>query len=106
MDAELETLHPNDREAVARLAKETGRAVSDVVADLVHEALSEKGRRGEAVSANGSDPAYEDSKTELGRKLRALSRKYVESGDPLLSADEICEEVQARRGEVSGQGVR
>ena len=53
----------------------------------------------ESKNANEDDPAYDESKTEFGRKLRALSRKYVESGKPLLSADEICAEVANRRGE-------
>ena len=100
MDVELDTLHPDDRKKVAQRARETGRAVSDIVADLVHAGLVAEGRNGAAPADERTDPAYDESKTELGRKLRALSRKYVESGEPLLSADEICAEVADRRGEV------
>lgn len=35
------------------------------------------------------DPAYEPARTERGRRLRELRRRVVESGEELLSLDEI-----------------
>lgn len=39
-------------------------------------------------------------KTELARKLLALRARIVESGQPLLTWEEIHEEITARRGEA------
>jgi len=44
-------------------------------------------------------PNYQP-KTELGEKLLALRRAYIEKGGRLLSADELEEELRARRGRV------
>jgi hypothetical protein len=50
-----------------------------------------------AVSADLVVERFEP-RSELGRKLRALRRKYVEAGGKLLTADEIEAEVRERRG--------
>lgn len=39
-------------------------------------------------------------KTELGRELWALRQKILASGEPLLDADEIEQEVARRRGGI------
>ncbi len=35
------------------------------------------------------DPAFQPAKTERGKRLRALRRRVLESGEPLLDIDEI-----------------
>lgn len=44
------------------------------------------------------DPAYEPSRTKLGAELRRLRAKIIESGERLLTWEEIEGEVAARRG--------
>ncbi len=44
-----------------------------------------------------SDLTY-DTMSELGRDLFDMSRAYVESGEPLLSEEEIEREIALRRG--------
>jgi len=41
-------------------------------------------------------------RTELGEKLLALRRAYIEKGGRLLSAGELEEELRSRRGGVGG----
>jgi len=45
-----------------------------------------------------ADPAYEPAQTPLGAELRRLRAKIIESGEPLLSWEEIEKEVAERRG--------
>lgn len=49
------------------------------------------------------DPVAEtfQPRTELGKKLLAIRRAYVENGGPLLDADTFDRELQHRRGGVS-----
>jgi hypothetical protein len=46
-----------------------------------------------------TDPAFRPSRTELGRKLREIRRRYLLRGGRLMTADEIDEEIAFRRGE-------
>jgi hypothetical protein len=46
------------------------------------------------------DPAYEPARTPLGADLRRLRAEIIESGEPLLSWEEIEKEVADRRGGV------
>jgi hypothetical protein len=45
-----------------------------------------------------TDPAFRPSRTELGRTLREIRRRYLLRGGRLMTADEIDEELAARRG--------
>lgn len=98
METELDKLHPDDRKLVIERARESGCSVAEVVADLVHRALEFEDANGAHPTGEG-DPAFESSKTELGRTLRALSRRYVETGGRLYSLDEINAEVAESRGQ-------
>jgi hypothetical protein len=51
------------------------------------------------------DPVIEtfQPKTELGKRLLALRRAYVEKGGPLLDAEGFDRELQRRRGGVSDE---
>lgn len=85
---------------LAALAEAEGKSPEVKLSELVHEAASARKANGAAKpTSEETDPAYEPSKTELGRKLRALRRKYVESGQKLLTVDEINAEVAQNRGE-------
>lgn len=46
-----------------------------------------------------TDPAFCPSRTELCRTLRQIRRRYLLQGGRLLTADEIDEDLTARRGE-------
>jgi|RhiMethySRZTD1v2_1073278.scaffolds.fasta_scaffold71328_5 hypothetical protein len=82
------------------LAREIGKAPAEVLRELVHEAAVSRKTNGNVKAASAlTDPAYEPSRTELGRKLRDLSRKHVEGGGKLLTVDEINREVAENRGE-------
>jgi hypothetical protein len=51
-------------------------------------------------SAEAEQPQRRSAaRTKLGRKLLALRKKIIESGDPLLDWDEVDEEVATRRGQ-------
>ena len=53
----------------------------------------------ETRSVTVADPANAASRTELGKKLRAIRRRIVDSGERLLSPEEVDCEVAIRRGE-------
>jgi hypothetical protein len=57
----------------------------------VRNAINEKLQREAAHSAK--------PQTALGRKLLAARTEYQRAGGRLLSLDEVCQEVAARRGE-------
>ncbi len=94
MDIELS---PNQEKELRELATKTGKPVEQVAGELLERALFSK--KTPENGAGASDPAYEPSRTELGRTLRSLSRRYVESGGKLYSIDEINREVAEGRGE-------
>ena len=48
-----------------------------------------------------TDPAYEPARTPLGKELRRLRRKIIESGQPLLDWDDIERLTAQLRGERS-----
>jgi hypothetical protein len=54
----------------------------------------------ETSAASAVDPAYEPARTPLGADLRRLRAEIIDSGDPLLSWEEIEKEVADRRGGV------
>ena len=91
-------LDPTREKALKDAARKEGRDPSEVLSELVDDFLTTKNGP-ESSDSNASDPAYEPSRTELGRTLRALSRKYVESGEKLYSTEEINREVAKGRGE-------
>ena len=91
-------LDPRREKALKEAARKEGKDPSHLLSDLIDQFLAERnGPRSRDVDA--SDPACEPSRTELGRTLRALSRKYVESGGHLSTVDEINREVAEGRGE-------
>jgi len=94
-------LDPKDQKALEALASQSGKDPGELLRELVREAIAERKVMGgvKAASRETMDPAYEPSRTDLGRKLRALSRKYVEGGGKLLTVDEINREVAESRGE-------
>ena len=75
------------------------QAVNVEGAKNVAAAARKAKRRGKAASPREADPACEPSQTALGRKLRALSKKYIEGGGKLLTVEEINVEVAENRGE-------
>ncbi|HVR73520.1 MAG TPA: hypothetical protein VMT52_04285 [Planctomycetota bacterium] len=91
-------LDPAREKALKDAARKEGRDPSEVLSELIDDFLTAKNGP-ESGDSNDSDPAYEPSHTELGRTLRALSRKYVETGGKLYSVDEINREVAEGRGE-------
>jgi hypothetical protein len=90
-------LDPRVEEELKERARQAGKPVEVFAGELLADALG--------ASGNGSDrgvvtdPAYEPSRTELGRTLRALRRKYIEGGGKLYSTEEINREVAEGRGE-------
>lgn len=58
-----------------------------------------RGVETEIPAAHREDPAFESSRTELGRQLRELRRRYILGGGQLLGPEEIDREVAERRGE-------
>lgn len=52
------------------------------------------------VSRHSYDEKEVEQKPSLGERLLALRQKIVESGQPLLSWDEINEEAAQRRGKI------
>ena len=101
MDPDLTTLLPADRKAVLEIARESGRPVTEVVAELIHAALAAQLQSGLASPTEQSDPAYEPAKTELGQKLRALTRKHLEEDGKLFSIEEINAELAEGRGSAA-----
>ena len=55
-------------------------------------------RKPELGAEKARDPAYEPARTPLGAELRRLRAKIIESGEPLLSWEDIEKEVAERRG--------
>jgi len=93
-----------DRESkkvLLSLARKHGKKPTEVLRELVHEAAAARKARGKRgpLTIQTSDPAGEASRTALGRRLRALSRRYVERGGKLLTREEINSEVGQNRGE-------
>ena len=90
-------LNPSQKKRLEELARQSGKSPETLALELLDEALLAM-----KVPENGggkSDPAYEPSRTELGRTLRSFRRKYVESGGRLYSLEEINREVAEGRGE-------
>ena len=50
-------------------------------------------------SVKALSPESRTARTELGRKLREIRQRIVDSGQPLLDENAIDREVQSRRGE-------
>jgi len=92
-------LDPRDQQDLEALARANGKEVGEMLRELLHQALAGRKTVAEESGKSASDPAYEASRTELGRRLRALSRKYVENGGKLYSVEEINAEVREGRGE-------
>jgi hypothetical protein len=46
------------------------------------------------------EPAYNKARTPLGAKLRRIRRRIIESGEPLLTREQVRREVAKRRGGV------
>ena len=90
-------LDPDRQKALEEAARREGKEPQELLCQAVDQFLGNGEQRADETS--GTDPAYEPSKTELGRTLRALSRKYVEGGGQLYSVDEINAEVREGRGE-------
>jgi len=94
------TLDRTSEKELLELARENGKQPTEVLRELVHEAAASRKANGNVKAASAhTDPAYEPSRTELGRKLRQLSRKFVERGGKLLTVDEINRKVAENRGE-------
>lgn len=96
------TLHLDARTKaeLEALAEAEGKSPEVKLSELVHAAASARKVNGaQKPTSEEADPAYEPSRTELGRKLRALRKKYVESGEKLLTLEEINAEVAESRGE-------
>ena len=51
--------------------------------------------------APGSEDAPARPRTELGKQLLRVRERIIASGEPLLSWDEIDEEIAERRGDVA-----
>lgn len=99
MNRDLASLFPEDRKVVAERARQSGQAVEQVVAQLVHRALEIDGGEADRPKTGFvDDPAYAPARTELGRTLRALRRRYLEIGGQLASTDAINAEVAEGRG--------
>lgn len=94
------TLQPHEEKLIARLATERGESPRKLAKRALRAGLRflEK-NRAKSKSSKAEDPAYAPSKTPIGRKLRALRRKYVEGGGKLYSLAEINAEVAEGRGE-------
>ena len=93
------TLDGNSEKELLELARINGKEPAQVLRELVHEAAVSRKANGKANAASAQvDPAYGPSRTELGRKLRKLSRKHVEGGGKLLTVDEINRHVAENRG--------
>jgi len=92
---------PNTEKELNALAEAMGKDPSVLLRELIHRAAAARKakRRGKAASPREADPACEPSQTALGRKLRALSKKYIEGGGKLLTVEEINVEVAENRGE-------
>ncbi len=94
------TLEPQEQKRLAKLAAERGESPQALARTALREGLNALEKNGAGHSGTREeDPAFEPSKTELGRKLRTLSRKYVEGGGKLYSLDEINTEIAEGRGE-------
>ena len=90
-------LDPDRQKALEEAARREGKEPQELLCQAVDQFLANGEQPADETS--GPDPAYEPSKTELGRTLRALSRKYVEGGGQLYTVDEINAEVREGRGE-------
>jgi len=73
-----------------------------VVVTLLPESMAPLKATETSAATVTSDPVVEgfEPRSELGRTLLALRRKYVEGGGKLLTLDEIEDEVRERRGGV------
>lgn len=73
-----------------------------VVVTLLPESMAPLKAMETPAATASADPVVErfEPRSELGHRLRALRRKYVEAGGKLLTADEIAAEVRERRGGV------
>ncbi len=107
-----EEIEPNKGEKRYIRRDEKGRFVSYMVSG---QSMLSKGRhvttsptkgRSASTFSHGNyinhGPVAKDSETKpsLGERLMALRQKIVESGQPLLSWDEINEEAARRRGKI------
>src|SRR5438094_765172 len=75
----------------------TGRYVT--VSHESHRSPGVHGYRAD-VDSHSSVTRENEAKLSLGERLKALRQKIVESGQPLLSWDEINEEAARRRGKI------
>ena len=57
------------------------------------------------VSSNRADRSFFRPRTELGRRLWEIRMRRIESGGRLLGAEEIEQEILARRGGLDSEGV-
>ena len=93
-------LGPHQEEKLRNLADREGKPAEVLAGELLEEALAAKEQAGELEGC--PDPAYEASRTDLGRILRALRRRHIEQGGRLSSVEEINREVAEGRGERRG----
>jgi hypothetical protein len=92
---------PSTEKELLELAEAMGKDPGILLRELIHEAASARKakKRGKLAESKAADPSYQPSRTALGRKLRELSRRYIEAGGKLLTIEEINLEVVENRGE-------